>query len=219
MTGLRHWPLAALELTTPRLRLHLASPGELDQLAELAVTGVHDPDRQPFVVAWTDAEPAERAMRVLQYHWGAWAGWKPTNWSLPLVAVFDGTVVGTQEIASRDFAIRREVNSGSWLGQEFHGLGFGTEMRAAVLHLAFAGLGAHYAVSEAFTDNPKSLGVSQKFGYREDGIEHYAVRGKNVVSQRLRLSREDWANHRHRFVEVGVEGLEPCLEMFGASAG
>ncbi len=39
-------------------------------------------------------------------------------------------------------------------------------MRAAVLHLAFAGLEAEYADSDAFTDNAASLGVSRKLGYR-----------------------------------------------------
>ena len=41
-------------------------------------------------------------------------------------------------------------------------------MRAAVLHLAFDGLGARRAVSDAFEDNPGWLGVSRKLGYRDD---------------------------------------------------
>jgi hypothetical protein len=39
-------------------------------------------------------------------------------------------------------------------------------MRAAILWLAFAGLGAEYAVSGAYLDNPASLGVSRRLGWR-----------------------------------------------------
>jgi len=93
------------------------------------------------------------------------------------------------------------------------GKGIGTEMRAAVLHLAFAGLGAEHARSDAFDDNPASLGVSRKLGYTDDGIDRLVVRGKPVVSQRLRLDRSTWeATHT---VPVTIGGLQPCLHMFG----
>lgn len=60
---------------------------------------------------------------------------------------------------AKDFAVTRQAANGSWLGPAHQGQGFGTEMQAAVLHLAFAGLGAAYAVSAAMTDNLGSLGV------------------------------------------------------------
>ena len=213
-----HWPLSALELVTPRLRLHVPSAAELDELAGLAAAGVHAPQVQPFTVEWTDGEPAVVARRVLQYAWGTWSRWTPGDWSLWLAVVFDGAVIGSQEVSGRDFAVRREVGTGSWLGRDFHGKGLGTEMRAAVLELAFAGLGARYAVSGAYTDNEASLAVSRKLGYRDDGIEHHAVRGKDATLQRLRLGRADW--QARRSVEVRVNGLDACLSMFGvASAG
>src|SRR3954447_1672438 len=83
-------------------------------------------------------------------------------------------------------------------------------MRAAVLHLAFAGLGAEAATSEAFADNHASYGVSKKLGYRDDGIARHLVADKPVVGRRLRLDRADWAPT----VPVEVGGLEPCLRMF-----
>jgi RimJ/RimL family protein N-acetyltransferase len=153
------------------------------------------------------------ARRVLQYAWGTWSQWAPEDWSLWLAVVLDGTVIGSQEVSARDFAICREVRTGSWLGKDFHGNGFGTEMRAAVLHLAFAGLGARYAVSSAHIDNPASLGVSRRLGYREDGVEHHVVRGNDMTLQRLRLSREDW--QEHSTTDVRIHGLEACLPMFG----
>ncbi|HSA53449.1 MAG TPA: GNAT family protein [Yinghuangia sp.] len=86
-------------------------------------------------------------------------------------------------------------------------------MRAAVLHLAFAGLGAQHAVSAAYDDNAASLGVSRKLGYRDDGIERHAVRGKPAVLRRLRLTAEQW--QRHQLVPVKWAGLPGCLPWFG----
>ncbi|MCL3994370.1 GNAT family N-acetyltransferase [Streptomyces lavenduligriseus] len=213
MTLLNHWPLAGLRLITPRLELRSPDPDDLAALAALAAEGVHEPAVQPFTVAWTDATPEQRARSVLQYHWRRWGEWQPENWELNLVAVRDGVVVGTQGIGARDFPVRREVSTGSWLGRTHHGQGLGTEMRAAVLHLAFAGLGAQHAVSGAYADNAASLAVSRKLGYREDGIERHAVRAEPAVLRRLRLTAEQW--QRHQPVSVEMEGLPDCLPWFG----
>ena len=122
-------------------------------------------------------------------------------------------VVGTQKVAAKDFAVLREVATGSWLGRRHQGRGIGTEMRAAVLHLAFAGLGAEYATSDAFTDNPASFGVSRRLGYQLDGIQRMVVRDRAVTLRRLRLDRGGW--QAHRTVEVTIEGLAECRDMFG----
>lgn len=212
-----YWPLTGLRLRTPRLELRLPSPDDLEALAELAAAGVHDPDVMPFNVPWTDAPPGERALSTMQYHWSRWAAWKPSEWNLELVVVRDGTVAGTQGIGAREFAVLREVHTGSWLGRAYQGQGTGTQMRAAVLHLAFEGLGAQQAVSGAFTDNAASLGVSGKLGYRDDGIQLHAVRGRPAVQQRLRLTRDDWLANRS--VPVEIEGLAPCLPLFGVPPG
>lgn len=112
-----YWPLSGLRLRTPRLELHWPTLRDLDALAGLAAEGVHDPDLQPFTVAWTDATPAERSRSVLQYHWRQWAAWEPSDWTLDLVVDHGGVIVGTQGLSGRDFAIRREVSTGSWIGQ------------------------------------------------------------------------------------------------------
>lgn len=113
----------------------------------------------------------------------------------------------------RRFGVRRQAETGSWLGLPYQGQGFGTEMRAAALHLAFAGLGARYAVSAAMTDNPRSLGVSRRLGYLDDGLETDVVRGAPVTLRRLRLDRARWEAHRN--VDVTVEGLDACRAEFG----
>jgi hypothetical protein len=57
------------------------------------------------------------------------------------------------------------------------------QMRAAVLDLAFEGLGAEYAVSEAFADNAASYAVSRKLGYADDGIERANAVDANSAAQ------------------------------------
>jgi RimJ/RimL family protein N-acetyltransferase len=208
-----HWPLYDLRLRTPRLELRLPGPDDLGALADLAADGVHDRGVQPFLVPWTDAEPAVRARSVLQWHWGLLSRWSPDDWSLQLVVLADGVPIGTQEFGAAKFATLREVGSGSWLGRAHQRQGYGTEMRAAILHLAFAGLGAEYATTEAFEDNIASYRVSRRLGYVDDGVERHVVRDRPLLGRRLRLDRAGWA--AARTVPVTIEGLEPCRSMFG----
>ncbi|WP_405635302.1 GNAT family N-acetyltransferase [Streptomyces sp. NBC_01178] len=212
--NLRPWPLYGLRLRTPRLELRLPDLELLGELSAVAAGGVHDPDRMPFSVAWTDGKPEEVARSVFQHVLGTIASWSPQNWTLSLAVLHEGEVVGRQDLIGQNFGALREVETGSWLGLPHQGRGLGTEMRAAVLHLAFAGLGARYAVSAAMLDNPRSLGVSRRLGYTDDGLRAEVVREAPVTLQRLRLDRERWEAHRR--VEVTVEGLDACRTEFGA---
>lgn len=211
------WPLWGLRIRTERLELRLPDLDDLAALADLAAEGVHDPATMPFSVPWTDTSPEERARGVPRWHWGRWAAWEPNNWGLDLVVLADGVIVGQQSLDARDFAIAREIHTGSWLGQRFHGQGIGTEMRAAVLQLAFEGLGAETMRSGAFVDNPASLRVSRKLGYRDDGIERVARRSQPATLQRLRLDRASW--NRDSAVLVELIGLAACLKWFGLGSG
>ena len=164
MTRNPYWPLFDLEVRTPRLTLRLPTPSDLIELAALAADGVHDPERMPFFVPWTDGTSEDRARSTLQHHWSTWASWKPTAWACEFVTLVDGVVVGMQALTAVEFGVLGEVHTGSWIGKAHHGRGIGTEMRAAVLHLAFEGLSAVTATSGAFEDNHASYAVSQKLG-------------------------------------------------------
>jgi RimJ/RimL family protein N-acetyltransferase len=214
MDSPQYWPLPGLRLRTGHLELRLPDAADLNALGALAEAGVHDPAIQPFAVAWTDVEPVERAISTMRYHWSCWGSWQPTNWTLNLVAVIDDVVVGTQGMSAADFAVLREVGTGSWVGLRYQGQGIGTAMRAAVLALAFDGLGAEFAVSGAYVDNAASIAVSRKLGYADDGIGRSVVRGKPRAERRLRLDRASW--QARRTIEVTISGLEPCLPFFGA---
>ncbi|HEY8479367.1 MAG TPA: GNAT family N-acetyltransferase [Spirillospora sp.] len=208
-----HWPLYQLRLRTPRVELRLPTLTELDALAQLSTEGIHDPDEMPFAVPWTDLPPDERARGLMQFHWGEMANWTPQDWSLQLAVFLDGQVVGVQAVLAKDFAIVREVSTGSWLGRRYQGQGIGTEVRAAVLELAFAGLGAETAVSAAVIDNHASERISRKLGYRPNGIDRARVRDSVSRQQRFLLDRDSWK--RHRRLPVEIHGLEPCLPLFG----
>ncbi|MEV5510305.1 GNAT family N-acetyltransferase [Streptomyces orinoci] len=209
----RYWPLYGLVLTTPRLELRLPDLELLTGLADAAAQGVHDEAAMPFSVPWSDAPPEERGRSVFQYTLGTIAEWRPERWVLSLAVVHQGEPVGVQGLNGTGFAVTREASTGSWLGLAHQGRGLGTEMRAAVLHLAFAGLGARFMTSSAMTDNPASHRVSEKLGYRPDGLETAGVQGRCRTLRRWRLSREDW--EERRTVPVRVQGLESCHQLFG----
>ncbi len=211
------WPLSGLVVRTPTLELRAAREADLVALAELAADGIHEPEFMPFSTPWTDTTPVERARSVLRWHWGRWSRWQPDDWALDLVVIQDGVVVGTQGLESKQFAVRREVDTGSWLGLKYQGAGIGTRMRWAALHLIFAGLGAEYATSGAFVDNPASLAVSRRLGYLDDGIERWARRGRAAEVHRVRLSRAAFAGSRAGGSReaVTIHGLPATLPWFG----
>ena len=206
-------PLRGLRLTTPRLELRLGDLDEIVALAGVAEAGVHPPDQMPFGVAWTDriGEP-DFLDGFIDFHRSSLDAWRPEAWVLNLLVWADGELVGTQGIEAKDFATRRTVLTGSWLGRGFQGRGIGTEMRAAVLELAFRGLGAVAARSGAITGNVASFRVSEKLGYRQVGTSTVAPRGVFVDHRDLRLERAAWRPP----VEVALDGVAPCLPLFGA---
>jgi RimJ/RimL family protein N-acetyltransferase len=210
-----HYPAYGVRLRTPRLELRLPDLDLLAELADVANGGVHDPADMPFVVPWTDLAPAERGRTVITHHLRVLAAATSEAWAMPFAVLADGRAIGIQEVSATDFGVVREVATGSWLGRAYQRRGIGTEMRAAVLALAFEGLDAVSAISDARDTNAGSNGVSRKLGYTYDGLERRLVRGEAASFHRLRLSRESW--DAHRTVPVTVDGLDACRADLGAA--
>ncbi len=206
------WPLFNLRLRTPRLELRLPTDDDLLELMRVARDGVMEEGRVFFASPWHELPSPAFERQFLLHWWRSRGSWTPSNWTLGLAVIAGGKPVGIQDVHARDFAVRREVASGSWLGRAHQGHGYGTEMRAAILALAFDGLGAESAESGYFPGNAASARVSAKLGYVENGDEVWAVSGKRLVERRLRVTRETW---KRDFVPVTIEGLEPCLPLFG----
>jgi RimJ/RimL family protein N-acetyltransferase len=168
----------------------------------------------PFAVAWTDGAGKPGFVEgFLDFHLSHRRGWSVEDWSLELGVFAAGEPLGCQGVSAKDFPAERLVITSSWLGRRFQGLGYGTEMRAAVLELAFGGLGAGAAVSGHVEGNVQSMRVSEKLGYEPAGEGTLEPRGVPVRELQLRLTRDRWAALPR--AEIGIEGLEPCLPLFG----
>jgi len=204
------WPLFGLRLRCGDVELSFPTEDELVELATLATTGIHAPDAMPFRFPWSrDPDPSTS----LRFWWAQRGAWQPDDWTLAFAVRHLGRLVGVQELIGRNFAVRRSVETASWLARSAQGRGVGTAMRAAVLTLAFDGLDAMDARSGAFLDNPASLRVSRKLGYADDGTEVYAREGRRAIEQRFAMSAQVWRATPREPVEI--EGLEPCLPLLG----
>ncbi|MGY6502165.1 MAG: GNAT family N-acetyltransferase [Acidimicrobiales bacterium] len=209
----RHWPLFDLRIRSERLELRLPTDDELGQLGDLAAAGIHDPDAMPFLVPWSRAASPALERGMMQHHWQHRTAWTPESWELSLGVFVDGTIVGNQAVAGRQFAVSRTVSSGSWLGRAHQGQGLGTEMRIAVLAFAFDHLGAVRAESGAYVDNERSLRVSRSIGYHDDGMVIRVSDGRRREEQRFAIDVDTWRSRPRP--EVAVDGLDGCRDMFG----
>ena len=207
-------PLYALGLRTPRLELRLATRDELAELANLVREGIHPPEEMPFEVPWTDRSHEEGFVdSFVEFHEAALRAWQPERWSLNLIAFLDGRSVGSQTVAAENFASTEEVGTGSWLGKRFQRQGLGTEMRSAVLELAFRELGAKTAISASMVGNEASKRVSERLGYEVTGTSTSAPRGQPQEKYDLRIERSAWRSP----IPVEIAGLEACLALFGVN--
>jgi RimJ/RimL family protein N-acetyltransferase len=204
------WPLRRLVLRTPLLELRPDDDAGLDELVAVVHRGVHPPEEMPFLFPWTDADPAVLGRNTLQHFWRERSLFSPQRWALHFLVRVDGAVVGVQTLQAEDFAVTREVDTGSWIGMAHQGRGIGTEMRAAVICFAFDQLGAVSARSSAFVDNVSSLRVSEKLGYRRDGTETVARRGEPAEMVRMLLRPADFVRPPW---ELQVEGYEECVPL------
>ena len=205
------FPPLALRIQAGPLTLRPITDEVLMVLIEVAAAGVHDPARMPFYYPWTDAPADQLPTEFAQYHWGTRARWSQSAWSLEFAVEYDGAIVGTQGFATQDFVTTRTGETGSWLGRPYHGRGIGTRMRQAICAFAFDHLGAEEITSGAFTDNPASLAVSRKVGYRANGRKRLVSRGELAVDQGLVLTPE----HFVRGDAIAVTGVDAFREFIG----
>ena len=208
------WPLFDLEIRTPRLSLRYANDEDLQRLALFRGEDVIGGREPPFdgESSFYMAQPASY-WKALTGEWGARGRTSPEWWHLSFAVLVDGEVVGQQNITGPEFRRLRTVNSFSFLARSHQGRGIGKEMRAAVLHLAFAGLGALRAESDAFADNSASLGVSRSLGYEPNGTMLAPRPTGTALMCRYLLTLESW--ERTRRDDIEVSGLERSLPLLG----
>ena len=210
------WPPLDLRVVGAGLELVWASDELAFALARAAADGVHDEAAMPFVVPWTRGTPEQVGRSVLQYAWGRRGVLSPGDWCLQMAVVRDGEVLGLQDTFARGYPVTRTAETGSWLGLRHHRQGVGWRMRLLALHLLFEGLGAATATTSAFDDNPGSLGVTRKLGYRENGTATKERDGAAVISREFRMDRADWdARPDWMRPDVELHGVEAVRELLG----
>lgn len=207
-------PIFALEVRTPRLTLRFPTDDDLVDLAELAVRGVHEPDVKPFEKPWTQVPSPFLERNTLQFFWQQRVTLQGDSPFITMVTVVDGVVVGNQGLVTSGWKGSRTFETGSWIGLEHQGQGIGKEMRIAALHLGFDGFGADRMATEAFADNPKSVGVTESLGYRPNGDVLMPRDGQPTRSVRYVMESADFDPLRRDDIEI--VGAEAVLSMIGS---
>ncbi|MFC4338140.1 GNAT family N-acetyltransferase [Salininema proteolyticum] len=212
---MRNYAPLNLRVTTPRLELAGATDELLDRLAPSVREGKAMAEPAPFddPISLYEDDPDLRVAKWIQGVWRGRGRVDAENWRLYFVILHDGEPVGMQDLIGDRFSSFGTVVTFSWLSNDVRGKGLGREMREAVLHLAFDGLAADEAHSDAFTDNKGSNGVSQSLGYKKNGTEWEKRRGETGQIQRWRLTRRNWLPHRRGDIEI--HGLDATKAVLG----
>ena len=216
MTLADHFPPFGLRIRCGDLELVPITNDVIPGLVELALDGIHAPDAMPFYVPWSIAPREALGRNMAQFYWQGRASFSPTAWSLHLAVRHCGEPVGCQDVSTRDFTVTRTAETGSWLASKHQGRGIGTRMRQAILAFAFDELGATQMTSGAFTDNPASLAVSRKVGYRPNGVERRQRRpGELAHVQRLVIGPDD-VRRGEPITVTGIEAFRSFIGLDGA---
>ena len=210
-----HWPLFGLRVRTPRVELKVVDDESAYALLDVVTEGVHPPEFMPFTLPWTDEPDGIRQQNSLRHYWRTRAELSPAKWMIEMAVYADGELVGSQALLGDEFPKKRVASSGSWLGMRHQGKGIGKEMRAAIVHLAFAGLGATRCESAAFEDNAASRAISLGLGYEENGDGIVLRREEPARLIRYKLERTTWEQSRRD--DIVIQGLDAALPMLGLS--
>lgn len=209
-----YWPLNGLSLHAGAITMRPLVETDLDILGSLIP---EDLEMNPHTPTPFGLEPRQtRAVALRQEYWKALGEWTPEAWELTFGVWLEDELAGTQTLEGKDFAVLRTVETASWLRADRRGRGLGKLARTAVLALAFDGLGARVALTEAWSDNDASLGVSRSLGYRPNGSVLHRRGDRADEMPRMRLDLADWRGRERPAVRI--EGLAPCLPWFGLTA-
>jgi len=213
-------PMLGLRVSAGPLELRGITDADLPTLCDLAVGGIHPDDQMPFYFPWSMAPKDQLVRNTAQYHWRTRATFSPDAWILNLGVWYDGRLVGTQGFETKDYLVTRTGETGSWLGIAHQGKGIGTAMRRAICAFVFDHLDGAEVTSGAFVDNPASLAVSRKVGYRANGVQRLQRRpGELAEVQLLALKPADLVRGEHPLEVEGVEEFRRSIGLDAAASG
>lgn len=165
--------MATPDLLTPRLRLRAPLPRDVERLSALSSDGL--------VARMTTRIPQPNPPQSLRDALAAMA------MGGELVRVIDdGEAQGMCGIGPRGI--------GYWLGAPARGRGYATEAAAALLTHAFGPMRLREVTAGVFSDNPASLRVLTRLGFRRTGRSRVLSvgRGREVDQIDLLLPRAAW---------------------------
>jgi RimJ/RimL family protein N-acetyltransferase len=214
---MKNYPLLDVRVSTPMLELHAATDDLLDQLADAVRAGKTAAEPAPYddPISFYEPDPDLRVAKWLRATWRRRGQVDPDFWRLFFVVMVDGRPVGEQTLTGASFSTLGTVTTFSWLSADERGRGLGREMRAAILQLAFDGLGAREAASDAFVDNRGSNAVSQGLGYEPNGSDWATRQGEPALLNRWRLTRDNWEPRRRDDIEL--HNVEACRALLPLS--
>jgi RimJ/RimL family protein N-acetyltransferase len=214
---MKNYPLLGVRVTTPTLELHSATDELLDELADLVRAGKTHADPAPYddPISFYETDPDLRVAKWLRAIWRRRGTVEPDFWRLYLVVMVDGRPVGEQTLTGVNFATLGTCTTFSWLSVDERGRGHGHEMRAAIVQLAFDGLGAKEASSDAFVDNHGSNAISRGLGYAPNGTDWATRHGEPALLNRWRLTRDTWEPRRRD--DIQLHNVEACRALLPLS--
>ncbi|MFD3400889.1 GNAT family N-acetyltransferase [Kribbella sp. NPDC058693] len=204
------YPLLDVRVSTPVLELRGATDELLGELADVVRAGKTDAEPPPYddPISLYEPDPDQRVAKWMRAIWRGRGKVEADAWRMYFVVVVDRRPVGMQDLIGVNFSTLGTVTSFSWLSADERGRGLGREMRAAILHLAFEGLGAKEAGSDAFVDNHGSNAISQALGYEPNGSDWATRLGEPALLNRWRLTRDNWQQQRR--TDIQLHNAEAC---------
>lgn len=101
------WPSFALRVQCGPLELRAVTDDDIPALADLMLSGVHEPARMPFAHPWTDAPTGQLPRNTAVYYRSTRASFSANAWTLDLAVRHQGELVGIQGFPTTDYLVVR----------------------------------------------------------------------------------------------------------------
>lgn len=211
MTLEQIWPAFSLLVEAGPLTLRAMRDEDLPALAQAAASGIHSDDLRPFPNSWASGDAVKLGRDLGGRYWKYRASLGSDEWALPLVARWNGRVVGVQGAEAAQYPVLRTPDTFSWLVRDVQGQGLGTLMRQAICALFFDELDAHQITSGAYADNPASAAVSRKVGYAPNGTKLELRDETAAPHDKFILDREGFIRPTTPITITGASGVRALL--------
>ena len=208
----RIWPPFGLEITASHageeISLRVMRDEDIAVLSDATPTDIFGSDIPEHAFGWL----FDAANSPAQFRWSHRVQMSPAHWSLDLVVIKDGGVIGSVDMRANDFTTTKSIETGSWIYHCFQGRGIGTLVRHAIVELGFNHFGAERLTTAWARSNKASAAVSAKLGYHVTAditVESLGPDNHTAPGVRAELSRSNY--HRPAELQCEVRGLTPEL--------